>query len=86
MASGPGLVAPPRPQQEGAARKSSRDNSAQQVSMHRHSPGADGARPERSVSRKYSTLAPEGLIGDTAASGLLGISDNHKETETMETV
>ena len=86
MASGPGPVVQPRPQWEGMASKSGKDEEAQQVSTHRHSSGGNIPRYERGTSRKYGTLASEGLTGDTAVADTLGSGDETEETEKVETV
>ena len=83
--SGLVTVAQPCPQKNGTARESGGDETLQQVSMHRHSASTNGARPKCGASRKYVTLAPEGLVGDTDSVGGLGIRDDPEELEAMET-
>ena len=65
MMFGPGTAAPPIPQLGTAADKDSMGT------LHRHSDGADGARPENGMElrRKYGLLAPEEPAGDPAAAG-----------------
>ena len=86
MESRTGLAAQPHPQRDGGASKSGRDKVSHQVRMYLHSAGANGTRPECGTSREYRKLASEGLTGDTATAGTLGIGDNPDYTETMENV
>ena len=82
MASGKEPAAPQIPQQ------GTEEGGRGEVIPHRHSDGADGARPEHGtlVRRKCGLLAPEELAGNQAKTEPQGSGDGPKDTsETWST-
>ena len=66
-------------------REVGRYKTVQQVSTHRHSAGANSARPKRGVRHKYGILAPEGSVGDISTVGTLGSRYDPEELDTVDT-